>query len=265
MEDPSDFDDSKFPTLKVQDSYSLRCTPQVHGVTHDTIKFVKSTLEKEFNCATDNPLVFLGESPYGDQDPAVPGFTISGGNFHGEYPAKMLDFLAIAVHELSSISERRIERFMNPELNSKIYPAFLVKKGGLNSGYMMIHVTAAALVSENKVLCHPSSIDTIPTSAGQEDHVSMGGWSARKALKVIDNVNRVLAIELMAACQALELMRPKKGTKSIERIYEEVRKIVPFMEEDESLHSHIEDLTKKIDEGFLLRLVEEISSQNKKE
>jgi len=233
----------------------LRCTPQVHGIVHDTIKFVKSILEKEFNCATDNPLVFTGESPYGDQDPAIPGFTISGGNFHGEYPAKVLDYLAIAIHEISSISERRIERFMNPELNSKIYPAFLVKKGGLNSGYMMIHVTAAALVSENKVLCHPSSIDTIPTSAGQEDHVSMGGWSARKVLKVIENVERVLAIELMAACQAIELKRPNKCTAKIEQIYQLVRTIVPFMEDDESLHSHIEELTKKLNEGVLLELI----------
>jgi len=183
----------------------------------------------------------------------IKGFTISGGNFHGEYPAKALDFLAIAVHELASISERRIERMVNPSLNLNL-PAFLVKEGGLNSGFMMIHVTAAALVSENKVLCHPGSIDTIPTSAGQEDHVSMGGWCARKCLQVVDNVEKVLAIELISACQALELQKPLLPTERIQKIMEYVRKIVPFMAKDFSLSEYVEALSLEIKNGNIMRV-----------
>lgn len=158
---------------KVQDAYTLRCVPQIHGVCRETLRFVYGIMKVEINSATDNPMVF-----------AETNRIVSGGNFHGEYPAKACDYLAIGVHEFASVSERRIERLVNSSLNGHL-PPFLVQNGGLNSGFMMAHVSAAALVSENKGLCHPSSIDTIPTSAGQEDHVSMGGWAARKALRVV--------------------------------------------------------------------------------
>lgn len=198
---------------RVQDAYTMRCCPQVHGVTNDTIKFVQDIINTEINSATDNPMVF-----------AERGETISGGNFHGEYPAKALDFLAIAVHELASISERRIERLCNPSLSE--LPAFLVNEGGLNSGFMIAHCTAAALVSENKVLCHPSSVDSLSTSAATEDHVSMGGWAARKALRVVEHVEQVLAIELLAACQGIEFLRPLRTTTPLEKVYELVRSVV---------------------------------------
>ncbi|XP_062861218.1 histidine ammonia-lyase-like [Trichomycterus rosablanca] len=211
----------------VQDAYTLRCCSQVHGVANDTIDFVNKILTVELNSATDNPLVFADR-----------GITISGGNFHGEYPAKALDFLAIGVHELASISERRIERLCNPSL-SKL-PAFLVKDGGLNSGFMIAHCTAAALVSENKVLCHPSSVDSLSTSAATEDHVSMGGWAARKALRVVEHVEKVLAIELLAACQALEFHRPLKTTAPLEKVYELLRFLVRPWDKDRIMSCDIE-------------------------
>ncbi|KAM6987055.1 histidine ammonia-lyase-like [Aplochiton taeniatus] len=198
---------------RVQDAYTLRCIPQVHGVANDTIGFVQKVISTELNSATDNPLVFAKRAE-----------TVSGGNFHGEYPAKALDFLAIGVHELASISERRIERLVNPSLSE--LPAFLVKEGGLNSGFMIAHCTAAALVSESKTLCHPSSVDSLSTSAATEDHVSMGGWAARKALRVVEHVEQVLAIELLAACQALEFLRPLKTTAPLEKVYDLVRSVV---------------------------------------
>ncbi|XP_036375702.1 histidine ammonia-lyase-like [Megalops cyprinoides] len=215
------------PHERVQDAYTLRCCPQVHGVANDTIAFVKSILTTELNSATDNPLVFAKDDKI-----------VSGGNFHGEYPAKALDFLAIGVHELASISERRIERLCNPSLSE--LPAFLVSGGGLNSGFMIAHCTAAALVSENKVLCHPSSVDSLSTSAATEDHVSMGGWSARKALQVVEHVEQVLAIELLAACQALEFHRPLKATAPLEAVYELVRSVVRPWDQDRIMFTDIE-------------------------
>jgi histidine ammonia-lyase len=163
---------------------------------------------------------------------------LSGGNFHGEYPAKALDYLAIGVHELSSISERRIERLVNPTLSG--LPAFLVDGGGLNSGLMIAHCTAAALVSENKTLCHPSSVDSLSTSAAKEDHVSMGGWAARKALQVVEHVETVLAIELLSACQGLEFLRPLQSTPHIERVHKLVRQHVDPISEDRYLAADIE-------------------------
>ncbi|XP_060699262.1 histidine ammonia-lyase isoform X3 [Hemiscyllium ocellatum] len=210
---PSEIAESHRFCDRVQDAYTLRCCPQVHGVVNDTIAFVKTIIETEINSATDNPMVF-----------AERGETISGGNFHGEYPAKALDYLAISVHELAAISERRIERLCNPSLSE--LPAFLVNEGGLNSGFMIAHCTAAALVSENKVLCHPSSVDSLSTSAATEDHVSMGGWAARKALRVIEHVEQVLAIELLAACQGIEFLRPLKTTTPLEKVYDLVRTLV---------------------------------------
>ncbi|XP_064446833.1 histidine ammonia-lyase isoform X3 [Mirounga angustirostris] len=201
---------------RVQDAYTLRCCPQVHGVVNDTIAFVKNIITTELNSATDNPMVFASR-----------GETVSGGNFHGEYPAKALDYLAIGVHELASISERRIERLCNPSLSE--LPPFLVAEGGLNSGFMIAHCTAAALVSENKALCHPSSVDSLSTSAATEDHVSMGGWAARKALRVIEHVEQVLAIELLAACQGIEFLRPLRTTTPLEKVYDLVRSVVSLM------------------------------------
>uniref|UniRef100_A0A674F3V0 Histidine ammonia-lyase n=1 Tax=Salmo trutta TaxID=8032 RepID=A0A674F3V0_SALTR len=212
---------------RVQDAYTLRCIPQVHGVANDTIAFVKSILSTELNSATDNPLVF-----------AERGETISGGNFHGEYPAKALDYLAIGVHELASMSERRTERLVNPSLSE--LPAFLVQDGGLNSGFMIAHCTAAALVSESKTLCHPSSVDSLSTSAATEDHVSMGGWAARKALRVVEHVEQVLAIELLAACQALEFLRPLKSTTPLEKVHELVRTVVRPWDHDRQMSPDIE-------------------------
>uniref|UniRef100_W5KSF7 Histidine ammonia-lyase n=1 Tax=Astyanax mexicanus TaxID=7994 RepID=W5KSF7_ASTMX len=223
---PSEIAEDK-PYDRVQDAYTLRCCPQVHGVAVDTIAFVKKILNTELNSGTDNPLVF-----------AERGVTLSGGNFHGEYPAKALDFLSIGVHELASISERRIERLCNPSLSE--LPAFLVKDGGLNSGFMVAHCTAAALVSENKALCHPASVDSISTSAATEDHVSMGGWAARKALRVVEHVEQVLAIELLAACQALEFHRPLRTTAPLEKVYELLRSVVRPWDKDRVMSSDIE-------------------------
>ncbi|KAF6339444.1 histidine ammonia-lyase [Rhinolophus ferrumequinum] len=210
---PSEIAESHRFCDRVQDAYTLRCCPQVHGVANDTIAFVKKIITTELNSATDNPMVFANR-----------GETISGGNFHGEYPAKALDYLAIGVHELAAISERRIERLCNPSLSE--LPAFLVAEGGLNSGFMIAHCTAAALVSESKALCHPSSVDSLSTSAATEDHVSMGGWSARKALRVVEHVEQVLAIELLAACQGIEFLRPLRTTTPLEKVYDLVRSVV---------------------------------------
>uniref|UniRef100_A0A3P9N9S0 Histidine ammonia-lyase n=1 Tax=Poecilia reticulata TaxID=8081 RepID=A0A3P9N9S0_POERE len=212
---------------RVQDAYTMRCCPQVHGIANDTIMFVQNIINTEINSATDNPMVF-----------AERGETISGGNFHGEYPAKALDFLSIAVHELASISERRIERLCNPSLSE--LPAFLVNEGGLNSGFMIAHCTAASLVSENKVLCHPSSVDSLSTSAATEDHVSMGGWAARKALRVVEHVEQVLAIELLAACQGIEFLRPLRTTTPLEKVYDLVRTVVKPWIKDRFMSPDIE-------------------------
>ncbi|XP_072291361.1 histidine ammonia-lyase [Eucyclogobius newberryi] len=224
---PSEIAESHRFCDRVQDAYTMRCCPQVHGVVNDTINFAKNIINTEINSATDNPMVF-----------AERGETISGGNFHGEYPAKALDFLAIAVHELASISERRTERLCNPSLSE--LPAFLVNEGGLNSGFMIAHCTAAALVSENKVLCHPSSVDSLSTSAATEDHVSMGGWAARKALRVIEHVEQVLAIELLAACQGIEFLRPLRTTTPLEKVYELVRSVVKPWIKDRFMSPDIE-------------------------
>ena len=240
---PSDISMQHASCSKVQDPYSLRCIPQVHGVVEDTIEFVAGIIEIEMNSATDNPTVF----------PELKQI-LSGGNFHGEYPAKALDYLAIAVHELASISERRIEQLINPNLST--LPAFLVKNGGLNSGFMLAHVTASSLVSENKVLCHPSSTDNISTSAGQEDHVSMGGTCARKALKVIDNVEFVLAIELLAACQAIDLVRPKQTNLPLESVHKLVRHSIPSWDRDRYMSGDINKARDMIRDGSIWKLVE---------
>ncbi|XP_032219844.2 histidine ammonia-lyase [Nematostella vectensis] len=232
---PSEIAESHRFCNRVQDAYTLRCCPQVHGIVFDTIEFVRGILTTEINSATDNPIVFVDREEI-----------ISGGNFHGEYPAKALDYLAIGVHELASMSERRLERLMNPAYSE--LPAFLVKNGGLNSGFMMAHCTSAALVSENKVLCHPSSVDSLSTSAGQEDHVSMGGFSARKALLVVENVERALAIELLAACQGIEFLRPLKTTEPLEALHKLVRSRVEPLETDRFMAPDIDAVTQLLRE-----------------
>eukprot|EP01114_Cavostelium_apophysatum_P005338 TRINITY_DN1619_c0_g1_i1.p1 TRINITY_DN1619_c0_g1~~TRINITY_DN1619_c0_g1_i1.p1 ORF type:complete len:526 (+),score=114.68 TRINITY_DN1619_c0_g1_i1:180-1757(+) len=235
-ENPSEITHSHANCGKVQDSYTLRCMPQVHGVCYDTVQFVRGILTTEINSATDNPMVF-----------AEVNRIMSGGNFHGQYPAKALDFLAIAVQDLANISERRMERLVNPNLSG--HPAFLVRESGLNSGFMIAHCTAAALTSENKGLCHPSSTDTISTSAAQEDHVSMGGYGARKALTVVENTEHVLAIELLAACQAIDFMRPLKSTKVLEAVHEVVRSAASFLESDRVIQQDIESVRDLIVKG----------------
>jgi histidine ammonia-lyase len=272
---------------KVQDSYSLRCVPQIHGVAHETIQFVYKILLTEMNSATDNPMVFPYADPEdvaslpqakqdavertiakfseqkrlmlrGEKPVAAPvaadaagrvaaetvdyalhdGVLLSGGNFHGQYPAHALDVLAIAVHELASVSERRIERLVNPVLSG--LPSFLTAHGGLNSGMMIPHCTAAALVSENKVLCHPASVDSQSTSAAQEDHVSMGGFSARKAVTVVKHTEQVLAIELLCSAQALDFHRPLKTTAPLERVHALVRTVVEPWTKDRFVSPDIE-------------------------
>jgi len=240
---PSEIAESHRFCDRVQDAYTLRCCPQVHGIVHDTISFVHSIISIELNSATDNPMVFadLGE-------------TMSGGNFHGEYPAKAMDYLAIGIHELANMSERRLERLINPAYSE--LPAFLSKEGGLNSGFMIAQCTAAALVSENKVLTHPSSVDSLSTSAGTEDHVSMGGFAARKAVTVVEHVEYVLAIELLAACQGIEFLRPLKTTKPLEAVYRLVRSEVANFNYDRFMAPDIETVRKMLREGKVWKVAQ---------
>ncbi|NXD28841.1 HUTH lyase, partial [Spelaeornis formosus] len=205
---PSEIAESHRFCDRVQDAYTMRCYILITDRYH--------SCKLHFICVGLN---FSLKMVFAEREE-----TISGGNFHGEYPAKALDYLAIGVHELAAISERRIERLCNPSLSE--LPAFLVTEGGLNSGFMIAHCTAAALVSENKALCHPSSVDSLSTSAATEDHVSMGGWAARKALRVIEHVEQVLAIELLAACQGIEFLRPLRTTTPLEKVYDLVRSVV---------------------------------------
>jgi histidine ammonia-lyase len=223
---------------KVQDAYSLRCIPQVHGAARDALTYATRTVDVEMNAATDNPMVF-----------AETGELLSGGNFHGEPVAMAADVIAIAVAEIGAISERRIERLVNPTLSG--LPAFLTNDGGLQSGLMMAHVTAAALASENKTLAHPASVDSIPTSANKEDHVSMGVTAARKAARAVANTRRILAIELVAACQALEFRRPLRTSAALEAVHARVRETVAAYGRDRSLSAEIEALAGRVAGGAL--------------
>ncbi|MBI3932822.1 MAG: histidine ammonia-lyase [Acidobacteria bacterium] len=223
---------------KVQDAYSLRCIPQVHGAARDALAYVDRTVAVEMNAATDNPMVFAEE-----------GVLLSGGNFHGEPVAIAADVLAIAVAELGGISERRIERLVNPTLSD--LPAFLTPEGGVQSGLMIAHVTAAALASENKGLAHPASVDSIPTSANKEDHVSMGAAAARKAAQAVANVRRILAIEVLAACQALEFLKPLGTSPALARAYRLVRERVAPYDRDRILAPEIEAVAELVREGVL--------------
>jgi histidine ammonia-lyase len=229
---------------KVQDAYSLRCAPQVHGASRDLLDYVRATIEVELNAATDNPLVLVDE-----------GDIVSAGNFHGQPLAFALDALAMAVAELASISERRVERLVNPSLSDGL-PPFLVEEGGLNSGFMIPQYVAAALVSENKVLAHPASVDSIPTSAGQEDHVSMGNASGLKALQVLENAEHALAIELLAGAQAVEFLAPLTPGQGARAAHDFVRMLSRRLEDDRSLSQDVERVASAIRSGAVVEAVE---------
>ena len=229
---------------KVQDAYSLRCAPQVHGASRDLLDYVDYTVSVELNAATDNPLVLV------DDDALV-----SNGNFHGQPLAFALDALAMAVSELASISERRIERLVNPNLSDGL-PAFLTTDGGLNSGFMIPQYVAASLVSENKVLCHPASVDSIPTSAGQEDHVSMGNAAGLKAWQVLANCESAVAIELLAGAQAVEFHAPLEPGTGVRATRAAVRELSPRLRDDRTLAPDIEAVGTAIRDGSLVSAVE---------
>jgi histidine ammonia-lyase len=229
---------------RVQDAYSLRCIPQVHGAVRDTLAHCREVLEIEANSAVDNPLVFIP----GKEN--VEGDVISGGNFHGEPLAFVLDFLAIALSALAGISERRIERLVNPALSEGL-PPFLAPGAGLNSGFMMPQVTAAALVSENKVLAHPASVDSITTSGNKEDYVSMGMTAATKLKRVVDNTRNVLAIEAMAVAQALDILAPLKSSKRGQAAHAAIRSVCPTMEKDRVMYIDLARIGEVIARGTL--------------
>lgn len=235
LEGRDEIRESRNTANKVQDPYCFRCVPQVHGASCDAIEYASRVVEIELNSVTDNPMVF-------DE-----GEFLSGGNFHGAPVAMAMDFLGIAVAELGSISERRIEKMTNPNFSD--LQAFLTKKSGLNSGYMIPHVVAAALTSENKGLATPASVDNVTTSADKEDHVSMGPRAAQKALEINHNAATILAIELLAACQAFDLLKPLTPSPRLLRIYQKVRSVANFMEQDASLSEDINRVQQMVKRG----------------
>ena len=237
---------------KVQDPYSQRCMPQIHGASRDAINYVYEAVSREINAVTDNPIVF----PDHDE-------VISGGNFHGQPMALAFDFLKIAISELASVSERRTERLVNPALSEGL-PAFLTKNGGVNSGYMIAQYASASMVSENKVYDHPSCVDSIPTSANQEDHVSMGATSARTAAMVLDNAQKVIGIELSAAAQGIWL-RQEMGENGIDNLapatkaaYDFIRETVPPVEEDIIMHDQLVQFDEMVKNNSILEAVEKV-------
>jgi histidine ammonia-lyase len=233
---------------RVQDAYSLRCTPQVHGAARDAVAAVRGIAEVELNSATDNPLVFVtADAPLGAGD------VVSGGNFHGQPLAMAADQLAVALATLAGISERRTEHMTNP--HTSLLPAFLTRAPGLNSGFMIAHVTAAALASENKALAAPHSVDSIPTSGGQEDYVSMGMSAARRLRPMLDNLRRILAIELLAACQGIDFHLPLKTGSEALKAYALVRELSPHVEADRSLAADIEAVATQIAESAFADLL----------
>jgi histidine ammonia-lyase len=230
---------------RVQDAYSVRCIPQVHGASRDAVSYVEDKVSIEINSANDNPLIFPDD-----------GVHLEGGNFHGQPMALAMDFLAIALAELANISERRTERLVNGSLSG--LPRFLTSQGGLNSGLMIAQYTAASIVSENKVLCHPASVDSIPTSANQEDHNSMGSISAQKAWKVLRNVETVLAIELLCACQGLDFARAMQGPRPLtagagtEAAYRQFRRTIPHLGRDRIIHADIQQALARVLDGTVV-------------
>ncbi len=233
---------------KVQDPYSLRCMPQVHGASRDLLAWVRQVLEREVVAVTDNPLVFVEDGGGAD--------VVSGGNFHGQPLALALDAAATAVAELANVAERRIEQLVNPALSSGL-PPFLAPRSGLDSGFMMAQVTAASLIVENRVLCHPASVDSIPSSAGKEDHVSMGSVSALKLWQVLGHTRRVLAIEAMVAAQGLELRRPLRPGRGVEAAWAAVRERVASLQTDRPLYRDMAACEELLRTGALERRVEE--------
>ena len=226
---------------RVQDAYCLRCMPQVHGAVRGVLGHVAGVLETEAGSATDNPLVFPGESGGG-------GAVISGGNFHGAPLSYAFDYAALAMTDLAGITERRVDRLLNPDINEGL-PAFLSTDPGLSSGFMIAQIVAAALINECQVLSHPSSTGSIPTDGGKEDHVSMGMTGAIKLRQIVEHVERILAIELMCAAQALEFRRPLESSARIEEAHAAVRTVVPRLERDRVLAPDIEALAVAIKAG----------------
>ena len=234
----------KGPAPRVQDCYSIRCLPVILGASREAFWFVRRQLEKELNAACDNPLVFLDSEE-----------VLSGGNFHGQPLALPLDFLAIAISELATTSEIRQERLNNPYY-SKILPAFLIEGGGLNSGFMMPQYASAALVNENKMLCWPNSVDSIPVSAGQEDDCSMGTNSALKILRIIQNAQYVLAIELMMGCQGIDFKKPKTPGRATKAVYQLIRKSVPYIKQDTVLYPFVKIIKELIENEKIVKAAE---------
>jgi histidine ammonia-lyase len=230
---------------RVQDPYSLRCAPQVHGAVRDALAQIRATLTIELNSATDNPLVFAGANGAGE--------VISGGNFHGQPLAMAADQMAVAIATLGGISERRIEQMTNPQ--TSMLPAFLVRHAGLNSGFMILQVTAAALASELKPLAAPHSVDSIPTSANQEDYVSMGMSGARRLEPMLANLRNILAIELLAACQGIDLLSPLKTAPETRKAYDIVRRLSAAVDADRSLAPDIESVAREVANGSFARLL----------
>lgn len=237
----SDIRRSHIACQRVQDAYSLRCVPQVHGGVRDALAYVRRVFEVELNSGTDNPLVF-----------AEDGQVLSGGNFHGQPLALALDLLAIALAQLGNISERRVERLVNPTLSD--LPAFLTRQAGVQSGFMMAQVTAAALASENKGLAHPASVDSIPTS-GNEDFVSMSMGAALKTRHIVDNVKTILAVELLCACQGIDLLAPLKTGHLARKAHAAVRRVVPTLEQDRPLSPNIETVRQLISQQTFQKLL----------
>jgi len=237
---------TKSGEIRVQDAYTLRCVPQIHGASKDALRYVDGKVSIEMNSVTDNPIILA------DKDKAV-----SGGNFHGQPMALSFDFLGIALAELANVSERRLERLVNPQLSG--LPAFLTEQGGLHSGFMIAQYSAAALVSENKVLAHPASVDSIPSSAGQEDHVSMGTIAARKAGEILFNASRTLAIELFAAVQAIDINHKydgKKLGKGTQAAYDLVRSVVDVVTDDRELYLDFNKVAELVDSNKIVEAVE---------
>lgn len=235
---------SKQGEIRVQDAYSLRCTPQIHGASKDAIEYVMNKINIEVNSVTDNPIIFANEEEI-----------ISGGNFHGQPIALSFDFLGIALSEIANISERRLEKLVNPALNHGL-PAFLVNHGGLNSGFMIVQYSAASLVSENKVLAHPASVDSIPSSANQEDHVSMGTIAARKARDIMENARKVIAMEILSATQAIDLRGKKSLGIGTEAAYSVVREHTSFVDKDRIMYIDINTIEDVIKKNLLVEAVE---------
>ena len=231
---------------KVQDAYSIRCVPQIHGASRDAIRYVWDIVSREINAVTDNPLIFPEEDK-----------VISGGNFHGQPVALAMDFLGIALSEYANVSERRLERMVNPALSNGL-PAFLTKYGGVHSGFMITQYAAASMVSENKVYAHPASVDSIPSSANQEDHVSMGTTAARKARMILDNSQKVVGIELLAAAQALWLRGESLLAPATAAVYQKIRQTVPPVDTDVVMYPQMAELDRLVKSGALLEAAEQV-------